>query len=100
MKQLALEHYSAMAAEAAALAYQGRAIAVIRAALRDVEKTARAATLASPKGLVIDGIEYVMPADVLDEVKALVQTLDNMYGAVVNDLPTVVAIGPRWLTPR
>lgn len=100
MKQLALEHYSTMAREAAALAYQGRAIGVIRAALRDVEKATKAATLASPKGLLIDGVEYVMPGDVLDEVKALVQTLDNMYGTVVNDLPTVVALGPRWLSPK
>ena len=95
-----MEHYQTMARDAAAFAYQGRACSVVQAAIRDLTKAVKGSTMKQPAGLMFEGDEYIMPQEVMDELRSLVQTIADMYGTVVNDLPTVIAAGPRWLTAK
>lgn len=63
------------------------------AVLRQRSRCTKAETVDDPKGMMIEGIECLMPGEVKNELLSLVQSPDNMYGMVVDDLPTVVALG-------
>lgn len=83
MNGRALTHYSAMAREATALAYQGQAKRIAIAAVRDLSTAVAESSLAKPVGCVIDGVEYVLPELVRDEMHSVAGTLESQFGLIV-----------------
>lgn len=86
MSAAALAHYSAMAAQAVALpAFQGSSLRIALAAVRDLNQTVRNANLSRPVGRKVDGVEFVLPVEVWDEVLSVLGTLEAYSGATVRE---------------